>query len=355
MKVKRSAPDCPICEANSWIAGSHQIVLSHQKKPLIVSDLMHCECAECGYELIFPHQARRNDARLRDARRHADGLLTSSRIKAIRKRLGLSQQHFALLIGCAINTFSKYERGEVTQSAAMDKLLRILDALPEAQDILDRNRKSSSRRVPIYKSDTLQSSVLTETRKAFTSCESKKRIRPFKKSRMIDNATVRRASNKLELRDIALHTCSLIRDTTLDPNLYPISVRAESDVQVAVDQLLFTDEGNDKIPILRAYVRFSLAAFSREDTSGASEIFKIGAEYRVDYFAKKQLTDLEVKAFGDYNAVHNVWAFWRQHVQQTVNQACLPRVTIPLFRQPDGTPRTKRTPRRRTTKKLAVH
>ena len=170
---------------------------------------------------------------------------------------------------------------------------------------------------------------------------------------MIDNAAIRRASNKLELRVIALHTCSLTRDTTLDPNLYPLSVRAESDVQVAVDQLLFADEENDKIPILRAYVRISLAAFGREDRSGANDIFKIKAEYRVDYFAKKELTKLEVKAFGDYNAVHNIWPFWRQHVKQTVDAAGLPRVTIPFFRQPSGAPRAKRTPRGRTKEKLA--
>lgn len=172
---------------------------------------------------------------------------------------------------------------------------------------------------------------------------------------MIDNATVRRASNKLEFRDIALHTCSLTRDETVDPHLYPFSVRATSDVRVAVDQLLFTDEENDEIPILRAYVRLSVAAFKKEDTSSARQLFKIRAEYRVDYLVLKQLTELEIKAFGDYNAVHNIWPFWRQHVQQTVNQASLPRVTIPLFRQAPGTRRRKRTPRRKPRAKLDIH
>ena len=172
---------------------------------------------------------------------------------------------------------------------------------------------------------------------------------------MIDIATVRRAGNKLELRDLALHSCSLTRDKSLDPNLYPLSVRAKSDVQVAVDQLLFTDEEDNEIPILRAFVKFKLAAYSREDRSSANQLFNISAEFRVDYFVRKKLTDREIKAFGDYNAVHNVWPFWRQHVQQTVDQACLPRVTIPLFRQPLGTPKTKKTPRRRAREQIAIH
>jgi len=136
------APDCPLCDAHDWIGANHQLEITHQNKPLTVSDLSHSECAECGYELILPHQSRQNDARIRDARREASGLLTSSRIKAIRKKLGVSQHHMAALIGCGKNSFSKYERGEVTQSAAMDKLLRILDASPEALDLLEKQTRS---------------------------------------------------------------------------------------------------------------------------------------------------------------------------------------------------------------------
>ncbi len=182
MKTKRPAPDCPVCEANNWIDGTHQLVLTHQNKPLDIAGLLHSECAECGYELIFPHQIRRNDARIRDARREANGLLTSSKIKAIRRRLRLSQQHFAVLIGCGINTFSKYERGEVTQSAAMDKLLRILDALPEAQRILERQNRSRPKRKSVYKSDTLPSIVRTGAEISFTSRKGNERIRPFSKA-----------------------------------------------------------------------------------------------------------------------------------------------------------------------------
>ncbi|MDD9997970.1 MAG: type II toxin-antitoxin system MqsA family antitoxin [Rhodospirillaceae bacterium] len=164
MTVKISAPDCPICEAQDWVNGSHQVELSHHNESLTVSDLVHSECAECGYELILPHQTRRNDARIRDARRDASGLLTSARIKAIRRKLGVSQQHMAALIGCGKNSFSKYERGEVTQSAAMDKLLRILDASPEAFEILEKQQTPQASRKFIYESDAPPSSVLTEGR-----------------------------------------------------------------------------------------------------------------------------------------------------------------------------------------------
>ena len=164
MTVKLSAPDCPICGARNWVDGSHQVELSHHNVPLTVNDLVHSECDECGYELILPHQTRRNDTLIRDARREASGLLTSSMIKAIRRKLGVSQQHMAALIGCGKNAFSKYERGEVTQSAAMDKLLRILDASPEAFEILEKQQTPHAGRKFIYESDAPPSSVLTESR-----------------------------------------------------------------------------------------------------------------------------------------------------------------------------------------------
>ena len=182
MKVKTSAPDCPFCEAQNWIDGSHQVELSHQNLPLTVSGLMHSECAECGYELVLPHQIRRNDACIRDARRIASGMLTGSRIRAIRKKLGLSQQHMAALIGCGKNAFSKYERGEVTQSAAMDKLLRILDASPEALNILEIQGRACTSRTPIYESDALPSIVLTESKQTFAFCREKTRLRQFERA-----------------------------------------------------------------------------------------------------------------------------------------------------------------------------
>ena len=81
-----------------------------------------------------PHQAldcrrplvprRRNHRRIADAKRYADGLLVGDEIRAIRTQFDLSQQEAAELFGGGVNAFSKYERGDVLQSVAMDRLLR---------------------------------------------------------------------------------------------------------------------------------------------------------------------------------------------------------------------------------------
>ena len=76
-------------------------------------------------DAVFPDQARRNHRRYQDARRRADGLLTSEQITRILDRLGITQVQAAEIFGGGQNAFSKYVRGEVIQSVAMDRLVRL--------------------------------------------------------------------------------------------------------------------------------------------------------------------------------------------------------------------------------------
>ena len=55
---------------------------------------------------------------------------------AIRKRLGLTQVQAARLMGGGDTAFSKCERVEVTQSAAMNSVLLLLDAFPDGLEVL---------------------------------------------------------------------------------------------------------------------------------------------------------------------------------------------------------------------------
>ena len=88
-------------------------------------DVEYCLCSQCEAETILPEQIKRNDCRTRDAWRKADGLLTGVEIVELREKLDLTQQQAAEYFGGGTNAFSKYERGEVVQSKAMDKLMRL--------------------------------------------------------------------------------------------------------------------------------------------------------------------------------------------------------------------------------------
>lgn len=121
---------CPVCEAGELESIVYTDTFQHAGREISVADLEGYACPQCGADPIFEDQIRRNHARIADAKRKADGLLTGSEIKALRERLGLTQKDAADIFGGGANAFSKYERGDVSQSVAMDRLLRMVGRYP---------------------------------------------------------------------------------------------------------------------------------------------------------------------------------------------------------------------------------
>lgn len=121
---------CPLCEEGQLMQIVYADNFRHGDGMVLVQGLEGCECPACGGKPVLADQIRRNQVRVADARRAADGLLVSSEIRGLREYFGISQQEAALLFGGGANAFSKYERGEVFQSVAMDRLLRLVLANP---------------------------------------------------------------------------------------------------------------------------------------------------------------------------------------------------------------------------------
>ena len=78
--------------------------------------------------------------------RSAAGFLTDEEIKEIRKKLGLTQKQMAETLGVGEKNFARYENLSVRQSRAMDNLLRILDAYPEAIKVIEVNKQSEKKK-----------------------------------------------------------------------------------------------------------------------------------------------------------------------------------------------------------------
>lgn len=123
--MSTAEPLCPVCDVGNLTLATHSQDLMHDGKPLHVDGLEHFVCASCGADPILPDQVRRNHRKIADAKKHADCLLSGDDLVAVRAQFGLSQSDAALLFGGGANAFSKYERGEVTQSVAMDRLLKV--------------------------------------------------------------------------------------------------------------------------------------------------------------------------------------------------------------------------------------
>lgn len=122
---------CSVCEEGSLHiqVETNLVEYKSQKKEL---PLHYSECDCCGSDITTPEQSRKNKRLMTEFKKQVDGLLTGKELKEIRLGLGLTQADAAKIFGGGPVAFSKYEADDVAQSEAMDKLLRVAQAVPEA-------------------------------------------------------------------------------------------------------------------------------------------------------------------------------------------------------------------------------
>ncbi len=116
--------NCKLCKSENIEQLDDVEIISYKGTDLSVS-MEYSICNNCEREFVSKQQILKNDSRVRDAKKSVDGLLTSSDIYHARTSLGLTQEQASLVFGGGKNAFSKYERAEVSQSASMDRLIRI--------------------------------------------------------------------------------------------------------------------------------------------------------------------------------------------------------------------------------------
>lgn len=137
MTMSKNATLCPIC-------GEGHLSIQIDKNPVEykgVRELLgsfYAVCDACGSEQADAAQTRANKRLMIAFKKRVDGLLTGAEVRALRERLGLTQEEAAKVFGGGPVAFSKYETDDVTQSKAMDQLLRLAAELPAAFDRLAR-------------------------------------------------------------------------------------------------------------------------------------------------------------------------------------------------------------------------
>lgn len=126
---------CDLCEEGT-LEQKHGVNTVTYKSVTRELTTDYCECDACGVEMTLPEQTRDNKRRMVAFKKEVDGLLTGAEVKALRDRLGLKQSEAAKVFGGGVVAFSKYESDDVTQSDAMDKLMRLADRYTEVYGAL---------------------------------------------------------------------------------------------------------------------------------------------------------------------------------------------------------------------------
>ncbi|HHY12629.1 MAG TPA: DUF4065 domain-containing protein [Firmicutes bacterium] len=103
-------------------------------------------CSNTNDYLENEDMIRSNSLALRDSYRMSAGLLTSTDIKNIREKYGISQKDFSEVLGWGMATITRYENSQV-QDRAHDDILRKIDSDPKwFLDMLERARSRLSRK-----------------------------------------------------------------------------------------------------------------------------------------------------------------------------------------------------------------
>lgn len=119
--------------------GSAETVVVRENRPVLVAPNQEVQvpdeftrCTTCGEEFYTRPQSLAASRARTGALRAAEGLLTPNEIVAIRQCLGLTQEQLERALGVGAKTVVRWERGTVRQSKAIDAILRIAPAFPDA-------------------------------------------------------------------------------------------------------------------------------------------------------------------------------------------------------------------------------
>lgn len=129
---------CRKCKTGTMIEKETAQDLTVKGISLHVAGLRHFECEACEAQVETPIQIDYNAEliRLALAKKRAESrdprLLSSSQVKRVRLDLGITQKQASKIFGGGPTAFAKYEADDIVQSAAMDNLLRVAAAVPEA-------------------------------------------------------------------------------------------------------------------------------------------------------------------------------------------------------------------------------
>ena len=127
------------------VCGEGQLRTVEESTALTVGDvtqqvpMQFTECQACGTISHDDAQERFNRRQRLAFRKGVEELLTGEQIQALRARHGLTQKAAAALFGGGPVAFAKYEADDVSQSQAMDRLLRAYDQVPALRSWLHRH------------------------------------------------------------------------------------------------------------------------------------------------------------------------------------------------------------------------
>lgn len=127
---------CPVCGRGPLVREVLNETFEYKGRSITIPDYVVYKCPDCGESIVDRVTLKKSGSQLKDFQREVDGLLSGTDIRRIRAKLNLTQEQMSEILGGGIKAFTRYELGAVSQSKAMDNLLRILDKFPNVLGVI---------------------------------------------------------------------------------------------------------------------------------------------------------------------------------------------------------------------------
>lgn len=156
----------------------------------------------------------------------------------------------------------------------------------------------------------------------------------------------------LQVNDIFLWSGALERVLEYQPTDHQGRTKIQSRQGVNVEMLDAVGDDGSPAKLLRALVTLGIrVVFAKTDESEPEPLHTLEATFAVEYIVLHDMSKKQSQEFCDFNCIHNVWPFWRQHVYDTLKKASLPTIAVPFF---PGKPSGRKKARKKTLPKTAV-
>jgi HTH-type transcriptional regulator / antitoxin MqsA len=134
--ARKDERSCGSCGMHGMVYGRREVYRDFEGTTLTIPDVEGWFCLACGeVEFADPETARSFFERVSELQRQERNR-QGAELRAIRKRLKLTQRQAAELFGGGANSFSDYERGTTRPARSTFLLLQLLDHHPELLDEL---------------------------------------------------------------------------------------------------------------------------------------------------------------------------------------------------------------------------
>jgi hypothetical protein len=144
-------------------------------------------------------------------------------------------------------------------------------------------------------------------------------------------AELQSAFAALRLQDIVLYEARFSRPDPLKAEV-PAYQRLKRTIEYTRNEVI---EGENKVESLKVLIGLGVRITGTGEPEPPVYI-EIEADFIAEYEITAPISEEAIKAFTGFNAVHNVWPFWRQHVFDVVQRARLQAIDVPLFSGADA-------------------